>query len=304
MRTNIIYEGDANTVLREIPRGTIQSCITSPPYWGLRDYLNKDQVGMEESPSDYIDKLLCIFGKIYDCLKDDGLLFVVIGDCYAGSGKTGGNPNHPQFGKVVSNQLQGLHGKVPDGCKPKDMVGIPWMLAFALRDQGWYLRSDIIWHKPNPMPLSVKDRCTSSHEHIFMLSKESKYYYDAAAIATEAKDTGTSKPRFGGTKYTPSDTNSTYSGNEYNNTGKANRRDVWTIPVSRNKTSHKAPFPEAIVDLLIKCSTREGDIVLDPFMGSGTTAVVAKHLNRKYIGIELNPDFIVMANERIKGETM
>jgi DNA modification methylase len=271
----MILIGDAKDKLKELETESIQSVITSPPYWGLRDYGNDEQIGQEETPDKYIDNMVEVFDKVFKVLKKDGTLWLNIGDSYSS----------------IRNEKIGV--------KKKDLVGIPWMLAFALRKNGWYLRQDIIWAKPNPMPESVRDRCTKSHEYIFMLTKSEKYYYDHNAIREPRTSSG-SNHQFGGKKYNDPD-NPIYGSIQsvYESDGKRNKRDVWNITTQPFKDAHFAVMPEALVEPCILAGSKVDDFILDPFAGSGTVGVVAKKHNRKFIGIELNPDYAKIANDRI-----
>lgn len=295
---NKIEFGDCREIMRRWKGQGIkaQTCVTSPPYYGLRDYGHDGQIGLEESPEEYIKAMVEVFRCVWDVLEDDGTLWLNIGDSYNGSGGQGTKPN------IMSKEAAvGRGGKAikVDNIKPKDLIGIPWMLAFALRADGWYLRQDIIWHKPNPMPESVTDRCTKSHEYIFLMSKSQKYYYDADAI----KEQSTSKSegiKFGGNKY--GDDNdpkyATKSGNVSKEYDKANKRSVWTVTTKPYAGAHFAVFPSDLIEPCILAGAPAGGIVLDPFMGSGTTAQVAQHLGRQYIGCELNPDYCQLQNIR------
>lgn len=307
--TETILIGDALEKLREIDSGTVDCCVTSPPYYGLRNYGVDGQIGLEESPEAYIERLVCVFKEVKRVLREDGTLWVNLGDSYAGSGGAGS-----QFGQLEKEGFNLYKQKsLPQNCKPKDLIGIPWMLAFALRADGWYLRQDIIWHKPNPMPESVKDRCTKSHEYIFMLSKSPKYYYDADAIKEPCVNGDPASPR--GSKG-PKTKNSgrrdkqgelgkqTYTGfNERYFSKPAlthrNKRDVWTVTTKPYKGSHFATFPPDLIEPCILAGSRVGGVVLDPFMGSGTTCMVAKQNGRGYIGIDLNPEYVELAKKRI-----
>ncbi|MDR0864987.1 MAG: site-specific DNA-methyltransferase [Candidatus Symbiothrix sp.] len=312
---NVIHTGEALCELKKLADKTCHCCVTSVPYFNLRDYGHKEQIGLEKTPEEYVQKLVAIFGEVKRVLRDDGTLWLNIGDSYNGSGKAKGD-------KTVQNRVQvsnrASHATNPtkiDGLKAKDLIGIPWMLAFALRNDGWYLRQDIIWQKPNPMPESVTDRCTKSHEYIFLLSKSNKYYFDSKAIAEPVENT---KPnhdnqtqktelrpqRYGGKKYTanPDVFCRTKSGNAYDYRPYRNKRSVWTCPTANFKDAHFAVYPEKLILPCIKAGCPEGGIVLDPFMGSGTTAVVARKLNRNYIGIELQPKNVEIANKRIRNE--
>jgi DNA modification methylase len=241
-----------------------------------------------------------VFREVKRVLANDGVLWINIGDSYSGSGKgPAGNLGKTHNERHLEHKTGGI---VPDGMKPKDLVGIPWMLAFALRADGWYLRQDIIWHKPNPMPESVTDRCTKSHEYVFMLTKSAKYYFDNDAIKEPSANLGTTKIRFGGNKYGDSDDpkHNTKSGQEYTDTGFRNKRDVWSIPTKPFKGSHFAVMPEALVEPCVLASSRKGDTVFDPFSGSGTVGVVANRLGRDYIGCELNGEYAKLSRERLE----
>lgn len=298
---NKIEFGDCRETMRRWAQEgvKVQTCVTSPPYYGLRDYGHEGQLGLEETPEEYIAAMVEVFRCVKDILADDGTLWVNIGDSYCGTGSKGDwvdpkNPNGRNGQSVSKTQ------KIK-GYKSKDLIGIPWMLAFALRADGWYLRQDIIWHKPNPMPESVQDRCTKAHEYIFLLSKSPKYYYDHDAI----KEDATSKSegiRFGGNKYGDNDDPkyATKSGNVSKEYDKANKRSVWSVPVKPYSGAHFAVFPSELIEPCILAGAPVGGIVLDPFMGSGTTAQVAQDLGRKYMGCELNPDYEPLQKKRLR----
>jgi len=336
--------GDCREIMRRWAAEGVkaQTCVTSPPYFGLRDYGHPGQIGLEQTPEEYIAAMVEVFRCVRDVLADDGTLWLNIGDSYAGGG--GYAPNAPCNQRRAAGESWGAMNKfrvdqgearakarpgfVPDGCKPKDLIGIPWMLAFALRADGWYLRQDIIWHKPNPMPESVRDRCTKAHEYIFLMSKSERYYYDAEAIAQPLAETSKARlaqpnlanqrgsdrvpgktngnmkavgPRFGGNKYGDDDREEsrTKSGNEWKGgSGEANRRSVWTVATRPYKGAHFATYPPALIEPCILAGSRTGDTVLDPFMGSGTTAQVAQDLGRNAIGCELNPEYLGLQRER------
>lgn len=302
---NTIIQGDVLEKIRSLPDNFINTCVTSPPYFGLRDYGMDAQIGQEETPSQYIQKLVEVFREVRRTLKDDGTLWVNIGDSYNGSGKAGSNPDyinkHKSFNRFHNKDTIGKPVMLSE-LKKKDLIGIPWLLAFALRDDGWYLRQDIIWHKPNCMPESVKDRCTSSHEYIFLLSKSKKYYYDYKAISEKSlwaeKDKRAISGPSSGKKFVGSQYKCT-KGGVYNEDGLKNKRSVWSVPTKSFKDAHFATFPENLIIDCVKAGSPEGGIVLDPFFGSGTTGVVARKLNRNYIGIELNPSYIAIAENRI-----
>ena len=277
-------------------------CVTSPPYYGLRDYGGEDsQIGMEQSPQEYIQQLVEVFRLVRDNLTDDGTLWVNIGDSYYNYRSDG---NYPK--QTVSKTRQDLPTKTPvrgnklEGLKSKDLIGIPWMLAFALRDDGWYLRQDIIWHKPNPMPESVKDRCTKSHEYIFLLSKNKNYYYNNEAIKEPAKDWGT-RDRSNGKYHNPGSGLVPHSGLTKSYERK-NKRSVWSVTKKPYKGAHFATFPPELIEPCILAGSEPGDIVLDPFMGSGTTAMVAKQHGRYYMGCELHEDYGELIKNRVPEE--
>ena len=266
-------------------------CVTSPPYYGLRDYGGEaSQIGMEQTPEEYIQQLVEVFRLVRDNLTDDGTLWVNIGDSYYNYRSDG---NYPK--QTVSKTRQDLPTKTPvrgnklEGLKSKDLIGIPWMLAFALRADGWYLRQDIIWHKPNPMPESVKDRCTKAHEYIFLLSKNKNYYYNNEAIKEPAKDWGT-RDRSNGKYHNPGSGLVPHSGLTKSYERK-NKRSVWSVTKKPYKGAHFATFPPDLIEPCILAGSEPGDIILDPFMGSGTTAMVAKQHGRYYMGCELHEDY-------------
>jgi len=301
---NKIEFGDCRETMRQWAADGIkaQTCVTSPPYYGLRDYGHEGQIGLEETPDEYIKAMVEVFRCVWDVLEDDGTLWLNIGDSYYNYRPGKGQALVKQ---TVANSDQDLpqtcarRGNKLDGLKEKDLIGIPWMLAFALRADGWYLRQDIIWHKPNPMPESVQDRCTKAHEYIFLMSKSQKYYYDADAI----KEQSTSKSegiRFGGNKYGDDDDPkfATKSGNVSKEYDKANKRSVWTVTTKPYAGAHFAVFPSDLIEPCILAGAPVGGIVLDPFMGSGTTAQVAQNLGRQYIGCELNSDYCQLQNIR------
>jgi len=296
---NKILFGDCRDTLKTIT-SPVQMCVTSPPYYGLRDYGGKDnQIGMEQTPEEYIDQLVDVFRSVRDVLKDDGTLWVNIGDTYYNYRSDGNYPKQtvsktkqdlPEFSPVRGNKL--------DGLKQKDLIGIPWMLAFALRADGWYLRQDIIWNKPNPMPESVKDRCTKSHEYIFLLSKSRYYKYDNEAIKEPVKQDWGTRDRTNGKYHNPGTGLAPHSGLSKSYDRK-NKRSVWTVTNKPYKGAHFAVFPPDLIEPCILAGSEENDTVLDPFMGSGTTAMVAKKHNRNYIGCELNEEYASLQTDRI-----
>lgn len=374
MEINRIYQGDTLQIMRQWPDGVIDCCVTSPPYWGLRDFGVDGQLGLEKTPEEYVEKMVAVFREVRRVLKKEGTCWLNLGDSYNGSGGAGGDYNkgglkegQPKYGR-----------KYTDNLKPKDLCGIPWRVAFALQKDGWYLRQDIIWHKPNPMPESVTDRCTKAHEYIFLLTKSAKYYYDADAIREPANYDGRKDTVMkGGGKYAEVEFSPMNpQGHErwpYKNKNGVpvrNKRSVWTVATKPYSEAHFATFPPDLIkpcilagcpkEICKKCGkarerivkktggsigqswhNHENDlvagmsqqgksqlekageeysrktigigwtdcgcetfyepgIVLDPFMGSGTTAIVAYENRRNYIGIELNPEYIAMAEERIK----
>ena len=291
--------GDALEQLRTLEPESVHTCVTSPPYYNLRDYGAAGQIGMEDTPEEYIGKLVDVFREVRRVLRQDGTLWVNIGDSYA-------TRSGPQPPTNTRNTCGHTAKHRPSGYKYKDLMGIPWLLAFALRADGWYLRQDLIWHKTNAMPESVRDRCTKAHEYIFLLSKSERYYFDAAAIREPCGVKGNARTFRGGGAYTGgrSFQNSTRveresHGNSANNTGGRNKRSVWSIATAQFKAAHYATFPERLVEPCILAGCPEGGTVLDPFAGSGTTGVVAKRLRRHFVGVEINPDYWQMATDRI-----
>ena len=257
---SLIIESDALVALQKLPSESMQCIVTSPPYWGLRDYGIEGQIGLESKLQQYINKLVTIFCEAKRVLKDDGVFWLNIGDGY-----TSGNRGYRAPDKKNPARAMSVRPDTPEGLKAKDLLGIPWRLALALQADGWYLRSDIIWHKPNAMPESVKDRPTRSHEYLFMLTKKEKYYYDNQAIKENGR----------------------------------NKRDVWNINTSPFPEAHFATFPPALIEPCILASTKESDFVLDPFFGSGTVGLVCQEYQRHFVGIELNPEYIAIAKRRV-----
>jgi DNA modification methylase len=291
-----------------------QTCITSPPYFGLRDYGHAGQIGLEQTPEQYIAAMVEVFRCVRDVLADDGTLWVNLGDSYGavgGNTYAGFNERWNGTGGAGSKQDAALVGvtdrKIATGLKPKNLLGIPWRVALALQADGWILRQDIIWHKPNPMPESVRDRCTKAHEYIFLLSKSERYYFDSEAMKEPAQSTkGNGKSFRGGGSYTGGNAFNNHQlkerethGNAPNEDGIRNRRSVWTVATRPYKGAHFATFPPALIEPCVLAGSRPGDIVLDPFMGSGTTAQVALQHGRQYLGCELNPKYTELQNERI-----
>lgn len=302
----IIVNGNCLEELKKLKPCSVDCCITSPPYFGLRDYGVDNQIGLEETPEEYIEKLVNVFREVKRVLKDDGTLWLNIGDSYAGGrGRWGGADNMQAKQKSNSGSLGqiGTQKKwTHETIKQKDLIGIPWMLAFALRADGWYLRQDIIWHKTNPMPESVRDRCTKSHEYIFLLSKSPKYYFDNEAIK-EVAVTGEStrdKSAEGYQADYPNGKRFSDGARTYGKGGMRNKRDVWTVPTKPYKDAHFATFPVKLIEPCVLAGCPVGGVVLDPFFGSGTTGEVAVQNGRDYIGIELNPDYIDISKKRLE----
>ena len=301
----MILQGDVIDKLKELDDCSVQCCVTSPPYWGLRDYGTDDQLGLEETPEEYVENMVEVFRDVKRVLKDDGTVWLNLGDSYSSGGRT----------STINQSLRGdknygvTRPKPNKEIKPKDLIGIPWRVAFALQADGWYLRQDIIWHKPNPMPESVTDRCTKSHEYIFLLSKSAKYFYDADAIAEKSLEYGKDKiSDLGNIRYEGKRTldksgkNGQDSFVTINET--RNKRSVWKMNTKPYKEAHFAVFPPKLPELCIKAGTSEGDTVLDPFFGSGTTGWVAQRLGRKWIGIELNPEYVKIAEKRFQQQEL
>jgi DNA modification methylase len=311
-----IHCGDALAMLRELPDESVQCCVTSPPYWGLRDYGVAGQLGLEPTPDEFVANITAVFAEVRRVLRADGTLWLNLGDSYVGSGKASGRTwadgNIPNMSKKQSTNVGSLIGRMPDpvGLKPKDLCGIPWRVAFALQADGWYLRSDIIWSKPNPMVESVMDRPTKSHEYVFLMSKSARYYYDADAIKEPSVDASASAKRYEstfGSRKAAALKESGFGDTQViglrNFDGYRNRRTVWEIATQSYSGAHFATYPEALVAPCILAGSRAGDVVIDPFMGSGTTGAVAYRNGRRFIGIELNPEYIDLAKRRIYAET-
>ena len=294
---NKVYWGDCRDSMRQMKlEGVkVQTCVTSPPYYGLRDYGHDGQIGNEQTPQEFIDNLVEVFACVWDILANDGTLWVNLGDSYANNSSQASNNGRAGFG----NERERVINRIGNGYKQKDLMGMPWRLAFALQDFGWYLRQDIIWHKPNPMPESVTDRCTKSHEYIFLLSKKSHYYFDYQAIREEGViPEGTKAAKGSEERQNQKGVNSRPL--EYKiYDGMRNKRDVWTVNTKPYSGSHFAVFPTDLIEPMILAGSRVGDIVLDPFFGSGTTGQVSQQLGRKWIGCELNKDYEKLQNERI-----
>lgn len=307
MASHRIIQGDCIEGLRTLPDASVHCCVTSPPYWGLRDYGHDGQIGLEATPEAYVARMVEVFREVRRVLREDGTLWLNLGDSYAATTKqTGRNDNGQRASAPASwncrYEYERTKIRTSGSLKPKDLVGIPWRVAFALQADGWWLRQDIIWHKPNPMPESVRDRCTKAHEYVFLLTKSERYFYDAEAV----KIRGSGQTQGGkGHKHTKE------GANEYNRTkmglmklvgrewATANRRSVWTVTTKPYSGAHFAVMPPDLVEPCIKAGCPEGGTVLDPFAGSGTTLAVAAELGRSGIGCELNPEYIELAEQRI-----
>lgn len=306
MNLDQCYLGDCREGMREmIAAGVkVQTCVTSPPYFGLRDYGHDGQIGLEETPSEFVAKLVEVFNLVRELLADDGTMWLNLGDSYASGGRGGGGAYMNERGDKAWGPRAGLNGwrSPPAGLKHKDLIGIPWRVAFALQEAGWYLRQDIIWQKPNPMPESVTDRCTKAHEYLFLLTKSERYYFDNGAIQEQAtgEAPGNSKPTKGGRAYEQGQSEHRTAANLHAIGAREtrNKRSVWTVPTVPFKGAHFATFPPALIEPCILAGSRPGDIVFDPFMGSGTTAQVAQQLGRRWLGCELNPEYMKLQAER------
>lgn len=324
---NKIIKGDSLAILKTLPDQSVQTCVTSPPYFGLRDYGVEGQIGLEETPEAYVAKLVELFSEVKRVLRDDGTLWLNLGDSYNGSGK-GQTPDGANDPKVNKTRGMKLNAAKISNLKPKDLIGIPWRVAFALQADGWYLRQDIIWHKPNPMPESVTDRCTKAHEYIFLLSKSPTYYYDNDAIkepaiyglhSKEKRPPGIVRDRLYGydskesvlrgrvVNQTKNGVTIRHPNGKHGNAQQSpktivdyrNRRSVWTVTTKPYKGAHFATFPPDLIEPCILAGAPVGGVVLDPFFGSGTTGAVALKHGRQYIGIELNSKYIKLAKERL-----
>ena len=360
-----VIVGDNRETLKQLPDKSVQTVVTSPPYWGLRDYGTKswtngdpdclhikdpsktkmfgneqfnqnrpsreatkmpgyyyqnrcelcgateedEQIGLEQTPQDFVEQLCLVFDEVWRVLKNDGTIWVNLGDSYANGGMS--NPSAKSTlggGKDRGAADYSIARKIPAGLKPKDLVGIPWRFAFAMQDRGWYLRQDIIWAKPNPMPESVTDRCTKSHEYIFLMTKNPKYYYDNVAIKEPVSEVSLKRAEYGWDSDRPSTKNASMGGGgihvekmgtRFVNPEGRNKRSVWTITTKGYKDAHFATYPPELITPCILAGSKEGDIVLDPFSGSGTTGEVALLHNRNYIGLELNPEYAKLSEKRL-----
>jgi DNA modification methylase len=328
----MIHHGDALEILKTLEAESVHTCVTSPPYWGLRDYGVEGQLGLEHTPQEFITKLVAIFREVKRVLRKDGTIWVNMGDSYAQGGSGGCSDKSTLNGgcgvkereKLRKMAAKSISRKVPNGLKPKDLCGIPWRLAFALQADGWYLRSDIIWSKPNPMPESCQDRPTKAHEYIFLLSRSEQYYYDIEAIKEpaiyQAEDTWPAGWANGSdhsaiahnvsenrSKIRKDEPKGSFNGKHGDEAFRAiremkNKRTVWEVPTFGFAEAHFATFPPKLIEPCILAGSPRGGIVLDPFFGSGTTGLVALQNARKFIGIELNPEYIKMAEKRLLRE--
>ena len=339
-----ILQGDVRETLRALETGSVQTCVTSPPYFGLRDYGVSGQIGLEPTPAEYVEQMVAVFREVRRVLRDDGTLWLNLGDSYASGGGTGSQGSRGErFDRRHTRETLMTVRKWPhEAIKPKDLIGIPWRVAFALQQDGWYLRQDIIWHKSNPMPESVRDRCTKAHEYVFLLSKSERYYWDAEAMQEPANLTGKGNANgFRGGAYINNSTFDNAAGGNRTQKGDVgtrskrdsfkrdgskraevipgqsvgthrpdrpeseydvftrNRRSVWTVATRPYKGAHFATFPPALIEPCILAGAPFNGLVLDPFTGSGTTAAVALQHGRRFIGCELNPDYIKLAEARI-----
>lgn len=345
MEVNKIYNTDCLEGLKTLPDESVNCCVTSPPYFGLRDYGHEGQIGLEKTPELFVAKMVEVFTEVKRVLKKDGTLWLNLGDSYATHGGCKNSKHSHNFRKPEVAEKQGIYRAKPYGkqlgpeFKEKDLIGIPWMVAFALRSSGWYLRQDIIWHKPNPMPESVTDRCTKAHEYIFLFSRSAQYYYDQDSILQNVAESTIKDKRLSDPNYQAPTINVGYPGGTINGNGllkrkgktwderkaegepmrhglngaaavgagnfyseKANKRSVWTVTTKPFSEAHFATFPEDLIVDCIKAGCPENGLVLDPFMGAGTTALVASKLNRNFIGFELNADYIKIAKKRLQDE--
>lgn len=305
----MIYQGDCLDVLKKLPEESVDCCVTSPPYWGLRDYGMEEQLGLEKTPEEFIEKMVVLFREVRRVLKSDGTLWLNLGDSYASRTKGSGGKTAKQMTNKGSfhgtQKAADITSNFDHGLKDKDLVGIPWRVALALQSDGWYLRQDIIWHKPNPMPESVQDRCTKAHEYIFLLAKSKTYYFDQDSIRENFSEVREGKTLARGNQgaaiargvqTNPDQGNS--GGFAKNHDGK-NKRSVWTVRPEPCLDAHFATYPTKLIEPCILAGSRVGGTVLDPFTGSGTTGLVAISNHRKFIGIELNPDYIKIAEKRL-----
>ena len=307
MSNYTLLQGHCLEVLRTLPAESVQTCITSPPYFGLRDYGCDGQIGLESTPDAFVSSLVDVFAEVHRVLKSDGTLWLNLGDSYNGASSNRTGQNGYNDGRTNRDKRFSTGGI--DGLKSKDLIGIPWRVAFALQQYGWYLRQDIIWHKPNPMPESVTDRCTKAHEYIFLLSKSDRYFYDNEAIKEPVSDTSLKRAEYGWNCDRPSTKNASMGGTgihtekmgtRFVNPSGRNKRSVWTVCTKPYKGAHFAVYPTELIRPCILAGSRPGDTVLDPFNGSGTTGFVSMEERRKYIGIDINDEYLAIADARIK----
>jgi DNA modification methylase len=297
---NRVIIGDCRETLRALPDSLFQCCVTSPPYWGLRDYGVDGQLGLEKTPEEYVANMVAVFREVRRVLRDDGTLWLNLGDSYAATtkGSSGkGEKQRSNAGTLLADRAC----KVPNGMKPKDLCGIPWSVAFALRADGWYLRSDIIWHKSNPMPEPVTDRPTKAHEYVFLLSKSERYFYDQASISEKATHAGRTVDYTGDQKANDADPSLQRTlprGRKITVSETRNARTVWTVASQGYDGAHFATMPAMLAQRCILAGSNLGSAVLDPFMGSGTVGMVAEGLGRRWIGCELNPEYETLTWER------
>ena len=307
-----VIEGDCGTELASLHDASVNCCITSPPYWGLRDYGVAGQLGLEPTPTEYVERMVAVFREVRRVLRDDGVLWLNLGDCYAAGGQNAGSTPEQLTEKQRSNRGCRFDArKAPAGYKPKDLVGIPWMVAFALRADGWYLRSDVIWHKPNPMPESVTDRPTKAHEYLFLLAKSEQYYYDADAIREPhssapvgvdlvpwSATTQEQTEREGRPGHRDSIGVANRPPGYYGNVAGRNRRTVWTVATQPYSGAHFATFPPKLIEPCVLAGCPEGGMILDPFGGAGTVGLVALRHRRSATLIELNPTYCELISNR------
>lgn len=301
-----ILQGNCLEMLKQLPDESIQCCVTSPPYWGLRDYGHPGQIGLEPSPKEFTAAMVAVFREVRRVLKTDGTLWLNLGDSYATQPGKGNNVPQTKW-KANAYPESAAHRSQDFGIAPKNLIGIPWRVAFALQADGWFLRSEIIWYKPNAMPESVTDRPTKSHEHLFLLSKSDRYYYDHEAIKERSTgQTGSAASFRRETKdhLIPGQTAIQHrmDRDERDDDGRKNKRSVWEVPTVPYSGAHFAVFPPKLVEPCILAGARVGDTVLDPFNGSGTTGIVALKHDRRYIGVELNPEYVALTLPRLQAE--
>ena len=303
-----IIVGDAAKSLAKLEAGSVRTCVTSPPYWGLRDYGDAGQLGQEATPQEFVENLCQVFDEVRRVLADDGTVWVNLGDSYNGAAPNRSGANGFNDGRTNRDKRFSVGGV--QGLKPKNLVGIPWRFAFAMQDRGWYLRQDIIWAKPNPMPESVKDRCTKSHEYIFLFSKQATYFFDNQAIKEDISEANKAhyQKYFSLPSKSESKTNqvrddgafdATHCGFSTPGIEKRNKRSVWAVSTQPYSGAHFAVYPPKLILPCVLAGSAPGDTVLDPFSGSGTTGLVALQNQRDYVGVELNPDYAKLSKKRI-----